>query len=331
MIKLPLIIDKSFRQIKDLFKSFIQLQKHGPQSRRISVSSHVCLNCKNEYEGIYCPLCGQKYDENRFTWSNVYQNVFAGLFNVGEGFLRTLIDLLYRPGYMIRDYLGGQRKPYFKPFQLLFVLSALLLICMQFTMPKNTTLLKDFMDSGFKVENTELAHQNEIPEGQKGILDHLFAEYDKLCQFFSDTKLPSPIQNISDVSKDWISGNVASCILMLLPFWYLATKRSFRKTEYGQKMNGPERLLSIVYMGSQLILLLFMMVLYFLIFKTTPVFFWLLMTIYWFMDHYQLYQVPLQRSIKLTIFMTFRILLYLLIFSIIMGFITMQLTSYFSE
>lgn len=113
MDRIRLITDKGIHQVKGWYEAFIHLQKYGPTRRQKSTSSHVCLHCNNEYVGDYCPVCGQRFDVERFTWSYVYQNIFTGLFNLGEGFLRTLVDLLYRPGYMIRDYLEGHRKPYF--------------------------------------------------------------------------------------------------------------------------------------------------------------------------------------------------------------------------
>ena len=332
MNELPNIVDKSMFRMKVWYRTFVHLQKHGPYIRHNLTSSHTCLHCNNTYTGNYCPVCGQKHDVQRFTWSNVFQNVFTGLFNLGEGFLRTLLDLLYRPGYMIRDYLAGHRKPYFKPFQLLFVLSAILLICLQLTMPYNATLLKEYINSDYNSkEITEAINQSAIPEDQKDMIDQLSADFDKVTQLFSRIKVHPTIKHLIEITTDWISGNIAASILVLLPFWYFATKRSFRKTEYGKQMNGPERILSIVYIGGQLILLLFLMVLYFLIFNSTPLFFWIIMTFYWFFDHYQLYQVSFLRSLRLTLFMTFRIWLYLFIFAIIMGTITMQLALIFAK
>jgi hypothetical protein len=59
---------------------------------------------------------------------NVLKSIYKDLFNLEDGFLFTFKELFWRPGYMIRDYLQGKRKPYFKPFQLLFVLGALYFI-----------------------------------------------------------------------------------------------------------------------------------------------------------------------------------------------------------
>ena len=318
--------------MKIWYRTFVHLQKHGPYIRHNLTSSHTCLHCNNTYTGNYCPVCGQKHDVQRFTWSYVYQNIFTGLFNLGEGFLRTLLDLLYRPGYMIRDYLEGHRKPYFKPFQLMFVLSAIFLIYMQITMPNELDRLKEFseydLNSSVLVESV---NNTSMDEEQKNMIDHLTADFNKVVQFITQIKVPPVVHKVFNMTKDWIKGNMAASIIMLLPFWYFATKRTFRKTEYGKKMNGPERLVSIVYIGCQWILLVFIIVFYFQLFNDLPITAWFLVFVYWIFDHYQLYQISFLRALKLTILLALRIELYLFIFAIIMGTITMQLALIFAK
>lgn len=58
------------------------------------------------------------------------------IFNIDNGFSRNLLEFLYRPGYMIRDYIDGKRVHYFKPFQSLFVLAALYIMFVQLIDPE---------------------------------------------------------------------------------------------------------------------------------------------------------------------------------------------------
>ena len=44
------------------------------------------------------------------------------------GGFRSLRDLMFRPGYMIRDYLRGMQSAYFPPFKMFFLLAALSLV-----------------------------------------------------------------------------------------------------------------------------------------------------------------------------------------------------------
>ena len=63
------------------------------------------------------------------------RNVIGGFTNIDSGFGRTIVELLYRPGYLIRDFIGGKRVVYFRPFQALFVLASLYIIFAQLIGP----------------------------------------------------------------------------------------------------------------------------------------------------------------------------------------------------
>lgn len=103
-------------------------QIKGPAYTSVKLEAHHCENCGMEFKGEYCPRCGQTIHVKRFQMRNILKSIYKDLFNLEDGFLFTLKELFWRPGYMIRDYLQGKRKPYFKPFQLLFVLGALYFI-----------------------------------------------------------------------------------------------------------------------------------------------------------------------------------------------------------
>lgn len=96
----------------------------------------VCQNCGTSYTGNYCNRCGQSRNTPRYRLSNALRNIAGGFFNIDSGFGRTLIDLLHRPGYMIRDFIGGKRIPYFRPFQTLFILAALYIMTVQLVDPE---------------------------------------------------------------------------------------------------------------------------------------------------------------------------------------------------
>lgn len=89
---------------------------------------HVCLNCGESYEGAYCPRCGQTAKTKRLTLRNALSNMLD-VWGLGSRSMpRALWHLLFRPGYMIADYLRGHRQPYFPPFKMLFILTATALI-----------------------------------------------------------------------------------------------------------------------------------------------------------------------------------------------------------
>ena len=98
-----------------------RLQRHNIMPQNIDETPRECSNCGYSFTGRICPQCGQAATWMRYTWRQMILNVLDiwGLGN--RPMFRTLRELFTRPGYMVRDYLGGHRQFYFPPFKLLAV------------------------------------------------------------------------------------------------------------------------------------------------------------------------------------------------------------------
>ena len=161
------------QKIVAFYKLLHQKQIRGKHEIKENPTCCVCKNCGNTFQGNYCPHCGQNRHTPRFTIRNAFQNILSGFFNIDHGFSRNLIELLYRPGYMIRDYLKGKRVHYYKPFQTLFVLAALYIMGVQLLKDPeaNKELLAphkvDTSDYEKKVQEEMAAQQTEKQEPQK--------------------------------------------------------------------------------------------------------------------------------------------------------------------
>lgn len=134
------------QKIVTFYKLLHQKQIRGQHEIKENPTCCVCKNCGNTFQGNYCPHCGQNRHTPRFTIRNAFQNILSGFFNIDHGFSRNLIELLYRPGYMIRDYLKGKRVHYYKPFQTLFVLAALYIMGVQLIDPAAIKLSEKEME-----------------------------------------------------------------------------------------------------------------------------------------------------------------------------------------
>ena len=117
-------------RIVEKWKAFCEWQQRPSRVPQMTEERHCCHTCGQEYEGNYCPCCGQSAKIGRYSFKNAFL-LFLDVWGVGNrGMFRTLRDLILRPGYMIRDYISGMQMAYFPPFKLLFLLVALNLIVM---------------------------------------------------------------------------------------------------------------------------------------------------------------------------------------------------------
>ena len=94
----------------------------------LSNEQHTCPTCGTQYEGNYCPRCGQSARVGRYSFKNMFK-LFLDVWGLGNrSMFRSLRDLILRPGYMIRDYLKGMQMAYFPPFKMFFLLTTFSLI-----------------------------------------------------------------------------------------------------------------------------------------------------------------------------------------------------------
>ena len=114
--------------LSDKWRTFRQWQQKPYEVAPLSEVHHKCATCGTEYQGNYCPRCGQSSKIGRYSFKNAFL-LFLDVWGLGNrGMFRTLRDLILRPGYMIRDYLSGMQMAYFPPFKLFFLLTALSLV-----------------------------------------------------------------------------------------------------------------------------------------------------------------------------------------------------------
>lgn len=114
--------------IKDRYKRFLEWKLQPHQVAPLSEEAHECPTCGTNYQGNYCPRCGQSARIGRYSLKKALL-LFLDVWGMGNrGMFRTLRDLLLRPGYMIRDYLHGMQMAYFPPFKMFFLLIALSLL-----------------------------------------------------------------------------------------------------------------------------------------------------------------------------------------------------------
>ena len=114
--------------IKERWRAFRQWQQMPYQVAPLSNEQHTCPTCGTQYEGNYCPRCGQSARVGRYSFKNMFK-LFLDVWGLGNrSMFRSLRDLILRPGYMIRDYLKGMQMAYFPPFKMFFLLTTFSII-----------------------------------------------------------------------------------------------------------------------------------------------------------------------------------------------------------
>jgi Protein of unknown function (DUF3667) len=95
---------------------------HDPE---LQEASPVCLNCGEKLTGAFCSRCGQEAVDLHRPLPQLASDFLDDVLDLDKGLLRTIGPLLFRPGWLTREYLAGRRIRYVKPLRL-YLLAALL-------------------------------------------------------------------------------------------------------------------------------------------------------------------------------------------------------------
>lgn len=86
-----------------------------------AVEIFACKNCGHQYEGSYCPSCGQKKITNRLVLKDSILHWFGVMVNFENGLWHTTLWMFKKPGRVVHNYLNGITRPYIHPFRYLFL------------------------------------------------------------------------------------------------------------------------------------------------------------------------------------------------------------------
>jgi len=115
----------------------------------------TCPNCGAAITASYCPHCGQETSLALPTVRALLREA-AGRYVALDGRLwRTMSALLFRPGFLTREYFAGRRRRYIRPARLFLVLSLALFAVMGWTGPAALIVDKDLV----RAEREEIAHE----------------------------------------------------------------------------------------------------------------------------------------------------------------------------
>lgn len=85
----------------------------------------LCANCGTPVARQYCPECGQRVEHAVHSLSHFILEAAEDLTHADSRLWRTMLALLFKPGYLTSEFLSGRRVRYLPPLRLYLVLSVL--------------------------------------------------------------------------------------------------------------------------------------------------------------------------------------------------------------
>ena len=193
------------------------------------IKTTKCLNCGTEFEGKFCPECGQDAKTSRFTLRFIWSNLLAAILGRDGGIAYTIKNLFTRPGAMIVEILNGKRRKYVSPFPTLFLALTLYVLIFTATGTKNieidnlpedleTELTVNVGDKTTEISNNSTAVKQMLQKGLQLVVNgyHFYLNHYTLCY------------------------------MLTLPLFVIAARKCYGK-ENRKRYNRAEHIVAIVY------------------------------------------------------------------------------------
>ncbi len=144
----------------------------------------LCLNCGHELHGEYCSHCGQEHIEKGVPGGEMFREFLKDEFHFDFRIVRTILPMLFRPGFLTAEYVAGRRVRYSPPLRTYVFISVIMfaLIAIQ---AKRSHIVQTGIPKAGTEAKTEAGKAGEH-EGQKSKAplntDDIVIDYNALTQ-----------------------------------------------------------------------------------------------------------------------------------------------------
>jgi hypothetical protein len=120
-----------------------------------------CLNCGTTVQGRYCHVCGQENVEPKETFWHMVIHFFNDITHFDGSFFTTLKDLLFKPGFLSKEYMKGRRASYLHPVRMYVFTSAVFFLLFFSLFKGNNDVVKDLNKPLDAKQRTDFIHKLE--------------------------------------------------------------------------------------------------------------------------------------------------------------------------
>jgi hypothetical protein len=197
-------------------------------ARPAAAGTSRCENCGAPLTGKYCSACGQHhFDHPVHDFGHFVSEAFEDLTHADSRLWRTLIALLFRPGFLTREFLDGRRVRYLPPVRLYLVLSVVFFLIVAVTPDAGMSQRPIVARKGSLVVLTPLGVGRVDPVRAKEICTN-FDYTGPLAQRFNANCVKALSGDSADLRNGFLH-NAGRALFVLLPLLALAMKALYRK------------------------------------------------------------------------------------------------------
>lgn len=203
------------------------------------IRSSYCHNCGKvlQEKDNFCPNCGQENDNKRQSFRKVMYEHFEGLISIDSRLAHSIPALIFRPGFLTKEFLKGRRQRYLEPVKMFLSIVVLYFILASFEESVNSKNEATFAE---KINSAQQSGDTLVVM-EEGLLKLKFKtaeNKDTIIQASDNFELDDPHYNrIQELVKEGITDTrqVLDSINVESTFWnrfYYSEVIKFASTDY---------------------------------------------------------------------------------------------------
>lgn len=177
-------------------------------------TNKICSNCESPFDKEYefCPHCGQKA-KDELTIGVLFYNTISNYFSFDARFFRSFIPLMFKPGFVAKQFVKGKRLQYLHPAQYYLFVSVVFFFILSFQVRKYNNDADKLLHKGFETEKkSELININPLDSADvanltKPIFDspEKFTGLNEVERKIIDSTLKANLAKPNTVNFNWRS------------------------------------------------------------------------------------------------------------------------------
>lgn len=226
-------------------RRFASWQENGRPIKDMKMEETTCKHCGTVFKGNYCPRCGQSRAVSLITKRGFVSAFMEAYPQLAMAFLHTMQELVFRPGYMIRDFFRGHRIIYSGPFKTFVVMCSIFVIVTKIGGIDKTEDAQAQNEMAAKLDNYLKEHKSKEAQA---IDDMQVVKLNKLNKELNARHGIGPVWQY--VKKKMDDNNTIN-LLFVFPVLALASKLAFRKRLFdGRRLIYAEHFMVFVYLAA---------------------------------------------------------------------------------
>ncbi len=132
----------------------------------------ICKNCghHNPEDAKFCMDCGQKIGDD-LTFGLLFYNTIGNYFSFDARFFRSVIPLLFKPGYIASEFVKGRRLRYLHPGQMYLFVTVIFFFVFSYYVRDTRKVIEDNTKNVFEEIDNDIKRLDTIVQIDPKLLD----------------------------------------------------------------------------------------------------------------------------------------------------------------